>query len=55
MTAESIARCRLDANVGPAMDAGVTIEQVQNILVSRRRAGATITPRSGQCRCFDRG
>jgi alkylhydroperoxidase/carboxymuconolactone decarboxylase family protein YurZ len=57
MTAESMARCGLDANsllaarlaalaavdapaasylmhVGPAMDAGVTIEQVQNILIA---------------------
>jgi alkylhydroperoxidase/carboxymuconolactone decarboxylase family protein YurZ len=57
MTAESVARCGLDANslvaariaalaavgaptasyvlhVGPAMDAGVTIEQVQDILVA---------------------
>ena len=57
MTAQSIARCRLDANsllavriaalaavdappasylmhVGPAMDAGVTIEQIQNILIA---------------------
>ncbi len=56
MTAESIARCTLDANsllaariaalaavdappasylmhVGPAMDAGVTVDQIQNILV----------------------
>jgi len=57
MTAESIARCGLDANsliaariaalvavdapavsylahVGPAMEAGVTVEQVQGILVA---------------------
>jgi alkylhydroperoxidase/carboxymuconolactone decarboxylase family protein YurZ len=57
MTAESLARCGLDANsliaariaalvavdapavsylahVGPAMDAGVTAEQVQNILIA---------------------
>jgi alkylhydroperoxidase/carboxymuconolactone decarboxylase family protein YurZ len=57
ITAESIARCGLDANsllavriaalaavdappgsylmhVGPAMDAGVTIEQIQNILIA---------------------
>jgi alkylhydroperoxidase/carboxymuconolactone decarboxylase family protein YurZ len=57
MTAESVARCGLDANgliaarlaalvavdapassyllhVGPAMDAGVTIEQVQDILIA---------------------
>ena len=57
MTAESVARCQLDANsllavriaalaavdapaasylmhVGPAMDAGVTVEQVQNILIA---------------------
>ena len=57
MTAESVARCNLDANsllavriaalaavgapaasylvhVGAAMDAGVTLEQVQNILVA---------------------
>ena len=57
MTAESMARCELDANsllaarlaalaavdapaasylmhLGPAMDAGVTLEQVQNILVA---------------------
>ena len=57
MTAESVARCGLDANsllaariaalvavdapaasylmhVGPAMDAGVTVEQIQNILVA---------------------
>jgi alkylhydroperoxidase/carboxymuconolactone decarboxylase family protein YurZ len=57
ITAESIARCELDANsplavriaalaavdasagsyvmhVGPAMDAGVTIEQIQNILIA---------------------
>ena len=57
MTAESVARCELDANslvaariaalvavdapaasylmhVGPAMDAGVTIEQIQNILIA---------------------
>jgi alkylhydroperoxidase/carboxymuconolactone decarboxylase family protein YurZ len=56
MTAESVARCQLDANsllaariaalaaidapaasyllhVGPAIDAGVTVDQVQNILV----------------------
>jgi alkylhydroperoxidase/carboxymuconolactone decarboxylase family protein YurZ len=57
MTAESVARCALDANsllaariaalaavdapaasylmhVGPAMDSGVTVEQVQNILIA---------------------
>jgi alkylhydroperoxidase/carboxymuconolactone decarboxylase family protein YurZ len=57
MTAESVARCELDANsllaariaalaavrapaasylmhVGTAMDAGVTVEQVQNILIA---------------------
>ena len=57
MTAESVARCGLDANsllaariaalaavdapaasylmhVGPAMDAGVTVEQVQDILIA---------------------
>ena len=57
MTAESVARCELDANslltariaalaavhapaasylihVGAAMDAGVTVEQVQNILIA---------------------
>ena len=57
MTAESVARCGLDANalvaarvaalaavgapaasylmhVGPAMDAGVTVEQIQNILIA---------------------
>jgi len=57
MTAESVARCGLDANsliaariaalvavdapevsylahVGPAMDAGVTVEQVQGILIA---------------------
>lgn len=57
MTAESVARCELDANsllvariaalvavdapaasylmhVGPAMDAGVTIEQIQSILIA---------------------
>ncbi len=57
MTAESLARCELDANslltariaalaavdapaasylmhVGPAMDAGVTVEQLQNILIA---------------------
>ena len=57
MTAESVARCELDANalvaarvaalaavgapaasyllhVGPAMDAGVTVEQIQNILIA---------------------
>jgi alkylhydroperoxidase/carboxymuconolactone decarboxylase family protein YurZ len=57
MTAESVARCGLDANsllvariaalaavdapaasyllhVGPAMDAGVTIEQIQDILIA---------------------
>jgi alkylhydroperoxidase/carboxymuconolactone decarboxylase family protein YurZ len=57
MTAESVARCQLDANsllaariaalaavgapaasylmhVGPAMDAGVTLDQVQNILIA---------------------
>ena len=57
MTAESVARCELDANsllaariaalvavdapaasylmhVGAAMDAGVTIEQIQNILIA---------------------
>ena len=57
MTAESVARCRLDANsflaariaalaavdapaasylmhVGTAMDTGVTVEQVQNILIA---------------------
>jgi alkylhydroperoxidase/carboxymuconolactone decarboxylase family protein YurZ len=57
MTAESVARCELDANsllaariaalvavdapaasyllhVGPAMDAGVTIDQIQNILIA---------------------
>ena len=57
MTAESVARCQLDANsllaarlaalaavdapaasylmhVGTAMDAGVTVEQVQNILIA---------------------
>ena len=57
MTAESMARCRLDANsllaarlaalaavdapaasylmhVGPAMEAGVTTEQIQNILIA---------------------
>jgi alkylhydroperoxidase/carboxymuconolactone decarboxylase family protein YurZ len=57
ITAESVARCELDANsllaariaalaavgapgasylmhVGPAMDAGVTVEQVQNILIA---------------------
>jgi alkylhydroperoxidase/carboxymuconolactone decarboxylase family protein YurZ len=57
MTAESVARCELDANsliaariaalaavdappasylmhAGPAMDAGVTVEQIQNILIA---------------------
>ena len=57
MTAESLARCQLDANallaarlaalaavdappasylmhVGPAIDAGVSIEQIQNILIA---------------------
>jgi alkylhydroperoxidase/carboxymuconolactone decarboxylase family protein YurZ len=57
MTAESVARCRLDENsllaarlaalvavdapaasylmhIGPAMDAGVTIDQLQNILIA---------------------
>ena len=57
MTAESVARCGLDANsllavriaalvavdapaasylmhVGPAMDAGVTVEQIQDILIA---------------------
>ena len=57
MTAESVARCGLDANsliaariaalaavgapaasyllhVGPAMDAGVTVEQIENILIA---------------------
>jgi alkylhydroperoxidase/carboxymuconolactone decarboxylase family protein YurZ len=57
MTAESLARCELDANallaariaalaavdapaasylmhIGPAVDAGVTLEQIQNILIA---------------------
>ncbi|MFL5860480.1 MAG: carboxymuconolactone decarboxylase family protein [Solirubrobacteraceae bacterium] len=57
MTAESLARCHLDANsllaariaalvavdapaasylmhVGPALDAGVTVDQIQNILIA---------------------
>jgi alkylhydroperoxidase/carboxymuconolactone decarboxylase family protein YurZ len=69
MTAESLARCELDANsllaariaalaavdapaasylmhVGTAMDAGVTVEQIQNILIA-------VAPIIGTPRTFD--